>query len=238
MTAPHISDPIEGALVVDKPVGKTSFAIVSRVRRISGVKRVGHAGTLDPFASGVLVILVGRTYTRLSGQFMDQTKEYFARLTLGQSTDTYDNTGSVTATSERVPTLDEIVLHIRQMSGSVYQVPPMFSAKSVGGQRLYKLARRGEVVERAANLVQMQIELLDYQYLIIDLQVVSGTGAYMRSMAYDLGQHLACEAHLIELVREKSGGFSRECALPGAKLFEEPPPDLAPFIVREMQLPK
>lgn len=231
MTLPPTRTPLEGILIVDKPVGKSSFALVDRVRRICGVKRVGHAGTLDPFASGVLVLLIGRVYTRLSDRYMHHTKVYSARVQLGQSTDTYDNTGRVLATSDRVPTLNEINVSLKQMSGLVLQVPPMFSAKRVGGQRLYTLARRGEVIERAPSLVEMQIELIAYDYPNLDLKVVSGKGAYMRSLAYDLGQALGSEGHLTALVREKSGEFSRERALPGQRLFENVPPNLTDFIL-------
>lgn len=220
--------PLEGLVNVDKPSGVSSFAVVDRVKRHSGVKRVGHAGTLDPFASGVLLVLVGRAYTRLSDLLMACTKKYLALVHLGQATDTYDCLGQITATSDHIPTLAAIQQSIEAFCGEVWQVPPMYSAKKINGQRLYKLARQGIVQERQPVLVNMQVRILQFAYPDLHLEIVSGKGAYMRSLAHDLGQVLGCCAHLKGLVREQCGPYAREASLDGRLLFAQEPIDLRP----------
>ena len=222
--------PMEGLINVDKPIGVSSFAVVDRVRRHANVKRVGHAGTLDPFASGVLLILVGRTYTRLSDALMLGTKKYLAHVHLGWATNTYDCLGQITTSSDHIPTLADIQQSIEAFCGEVWQVPPMFSAKKVQGQRLYKLARQGIVQERKPVLVTMQVRIQQFTYPELTLEIVSGKGAYMRSLAHDLGQALGCFAHLKGLVREQCGPYIRALSLDGKVLFDGEPIDLRPHL--------
>lgn len=215
-----MSEMHEGLLVIDKPVGVTSFDVVSRVRRLLFVKRVGHAGTLDPFASGVLIVLVGRSFTRKSDQLMIGEKIYRAKVFLGAATDTHDLTGKKIFQSDCIPTQDQIELVLAQFDGEVWQIPPMFSAKSIGGQRLYKLARKELIVDRPPLLVYMRAKLICYNYPHLTLEISSGKGAYMRVLAHDLGKMLSCGGHLTELIRLKSGSYSLQDSFDGKRLFD------------------
>src|SRR5574338_656659 len=143
----------KGILLVDKPAGLSSFAIVAKARRRLGVKKIGHGGTLDPFATGLLVLFVGRDYTKQASQFLDGDKEYEAEVVLGVATDSYDPTGNEIDRSSYTPSLEEVKAVLERFQGTIMQVPPMFSAKKVAGKRLYELARKGEVVERQARPV-------------------------------------------------------------------------------------
>lgn len=210
----------EGLLLIDKPIGVTSFDVVARVRQILRVQRVGHAGTLDPFASGILIVLVGRTFTRRSDEFMQGQKCYRTCIELGRSTDSHDVTGKVIACSDLKPSMEEIETALGQFRGQVWQVPPMFSAKSINGTRLYKLARRGEVVWREPVQVEIHVQQVSYLYPHLVLQIISGKGVYIRAVARDLGKLLGCGAHLKSLVREKSGEFDLSDCFEGKKLFE------------------
>lgn len=225
----------EGLLVIDKPVGVTSFDVVAKVRRILQVKRVGHAGTLDPFASGVLLVLVGRSYTRRSDELMLGEKRYRAGLFLGRATDTHDVTGQVIFQSDLQPTLEEIEKALPAFRGCIWQIPPMFSAKSIGGKRLYELARRGEVIERRPVQIDLQVRLLSYSYPHLNLEVISGKGAYMRSLAHDLGALLGCGAHLESLIREKSGPFSLNKSFEGEELFKRGDSELKEPLLRALR---
>lgn len=213
-----------GILLVDKPKGKTSFSLVAMLRRIYGVKKIGHAGTLDPFATGVMVLLVGKNYTKLSDQFLGQDKEYEALLHLGTVTDTYDCEGQVVRTSDKVPTLQEIASVVEKFQGEILQVPPMFSAKKVGGKKLYELARKGISIEREAKKVSVQIQILHYEYPDLSIRVACSKGTYIRSLAYEMGEDLACGAHLTELKRTRSGSFHLKDCVDGA-LLQNPPQD-------------
>ena len=201
---------MNGILPLNKPLGKSSFSLVSLLRKITNIRTIGHAGTLDPFATGVMVLLIGKTYTRMSNQFLNQDKQYRARLHLGISTDTYDPEGVVTHTSPLIPTLEEIEKALLQFQGTILQVPPMFSAKKVEGKKLYELARKGVSIEREPVQVTMHIQLLSYAYPYLDLDVHCSKGTYIRSLAYDMGQVLGCGAHLATLQRTRSGTFKIE----------------------------
>lgn len=226
------TEELQGLLNLDKPVGVTSFDVVARVRRHTKVKRVGHAGTLDPFASGVLLILVGRTYTRLSDQLMQGSKKYQAHAHLGRATDTHDHTGQTIARSECIPSFAQVQIALAEFCGQILQVPPMFSAKKVGGQRLYELARQGIEREREPASVYMQVRILHYDYPDLTLEVLSGKGAYMRSLAHELGKNLKCWAHLKKLVRQECGPYSLDKSLDGRLLFGSQPIDLKPHLQR------
>jgi len=201
-----------GILLVDKPRDKTSFYLVNVLRRITKIKKIGHAGTLDPFATGVMVMLIGREYTQKSDSFLNHDKEYIAEIKLGESTDTYDCDGKIVQTSSHVPSDDEIADVLAQLEGNYEQTPPMYSAKKVNGKKLYELARKGIEIERKTSIVQVHIECLEYKYPLLKVKIACSKGTYIRSIAHDLGTRLGSFAHVKELVRSKSGPFSlNEC---------------------------
>lgn len=220
----------QGILLVDKPRGKTSFSLIRSLRKKINVKKIGHTGTLDPFATGLMVLLVGRDYTRLSDQFLNQDKEYVAEVNLGVSTDTYDCDGEVTDRSDLIPTQEEIEEALKSFQGQVQQVPPMYSAKKVKGQKLYQLARRGEEVEREPVTIELTTTLIDYNYPLLNLHIRCSKGSYVRAVAHDLGQKLGCGAHLTQLNRTRSGSFHLKDCISGEKLFN---PDVSPEVIEE-----
>lgn len=202
----QLSSP-EGILLVDKAKGGTSFSLVRILRKRLGVSKIGHAGTLDPFATGVMVMLIGRNFTRLSDMFLSCHKEYEAEVFLGQTTDSYDSDGKVTEVSTLIPTLQEIKTSLMHFQGEIDQIPPMFSAKKINGKKLYELARKGQEVERKPVKISLSTEFLDYNYPYLKIRVACSKGTYIRSIAYDLGKMLGCGAHLSNLRRTKSGQF-------------------------------
>ncbi len=210
----------EGILLVDKPAGKTSFSLVGALRRHLKVQKIGHAGTLDPFATGVMVLLIGKKYTRLSDTFLNKDKEYIATLLLGVETDTYDCDGQRLASSDYIPSLQEIKSAVANFQGEISQTPPMYSAKKIGGKKLYELARKGETIERASVQIFLQTTLLNYTYPHLTIKVLCSKGTYIRTIAHDLGQMLQCGSHLIALRRTKSGTYCLEECMDGSLLFE------------------
>ncbi|MCE5293715.1 MAG: tRNA pseudouridine(55) synthase TruB [Chlamydiales bacterium] len=198
----------EGILLVDKPANMSSFAVVSQARRRLGVKKIGHGGTLDPFATGLLVLLVGRNFTKRADEFLHGDKHYLACLKLGMSTDSFDCEGTAVETSEKVPTKEEIDAVIAQFQGTFDQTPPMFSAKKINGVKLYELARKGQVVERKAVSVTVEITFIRYEYPELEIEVRCSKGTYIRSLAEDIGRALGSFAHLVRLRRLSSGRFS------------------------------
>jgi tRNA pseudouridine55 synthase len=206
-------------LVVDKGVGMTSFDVVARARRALGERRIGHAGTLDPAASGVLPLLVGEA-TKLMPYLVEQDKEYVATLRLGVTTDTHDLEGRVVATAP-VPPLDrdQVAKACGRLVGRIAQTPPMYSAVHHEGRRLYELAREGvEVARRARDVTVHSIEVLELAEHSMILRVVCGKGTYVRALAADLGTDLGCGATVERLVRERVGPFTRDQALPSEAL--------------------
>lgn len=212
------SNNIEGILLVNKPIGKTSFSLVASLRRHLGIKKIGHAGTLDPLASGVMVMLVGKNFTRLSDKFIASDKEYRAEISLGISTDTYDSEGKVTSESPLIPTEIEIKECLKKFQGEVLQVPPMFSAKKKNGKKLYELARKGVEVERSAVTVQLETSFISYCYPKLTLHIKCSKGTYVRSIAHDIGLTLGCGAHLTALQRTRSGCFNLDQCVDGTFL--------------------
>lgn len=205
-----------GILLLNKPKGITSFRLVAQLRRILNIKKIGHAGTLDPFATGVMVMLIGRNYTRLSDLLLNKDKEYIAELTLGAATDTYDHEGQITATNTTtIPTKEEILNALKNYQGEIQQTPPMFSAKKINGQKLYTLARQGKEVPRQKQSIHIQTTLLSYNYPTVTIHVTASKGTYIRSLAHDIGQDLKCHAHLTALQRTRSGPFSLENCIDG-----------------------
>ena len=223
MTSSHS----EGILLVNKPKGRTSFSLISYLRRILNVKTIGHAGTLDPLATGVMVLMVGKNYTRLSSKLLVQDKEYFAEITLGKSTDSFDAEGTETFSSEKVPTFEEVTTALKKFQGEFLQIPPMFSAKKVNGQKLCDLARKGKTIERQPVKVFAETVLIDYTYPKILLKVNCSKGTYIRSIAHDLGCDLGSGAFLSCLQRTKSGSFYIEDCIDGNIIFNHDATDAA-----------
>jgi len=210
------------ALLVDKPVGPTSHGLVVWARRSLGLRRIGHTGTLDPFASGLLVLLVGPA-TRLSEYLSGLPKVYLARALLGVSTDTHDALGRVveTAQTSRQPTLDEIEEGLSGFLGRIKQVPPQFSAKKVDGEPMYKKARRGEAVELAPVEVEIsRIQVTGFTPPEVTFEVECSGGTYIRALARDLGDRLSVGAHLTALRRTSVGHLTVEHAIPASELQE------------------
>lgn len=223
------AQPIQGYLIVNKPKGKTAFTLVAALRKRLGVKTIGHAGTLDPLATGVMVMLIGREYTKLSDKFLGQDKEYIAKLHLGIETDSYDSDGQEVARSQLEPLLSAIKEALLTFQGEIIQIPPMFSAKKIKGQKLYHLARQGKTVERQPVKLTVQTELLSYNYPYLELRISCSKGTYIRSIGHDLGQMLGCGAHLCALVRTRSGNFHLSDSLDG-ELVYNPDADVRPYI--------
>jgi tRNA pseudouridine55 synthase len=204
----HSVNPISGVLVVDKPPEWTSHDVVNRVRRITGIRRVGHLGTLDPMATGVLPVVVGKA-TRLAQFFERGDKVYDATVRFGYATDTYDIDGTPT-TSELDVKLDrdDITRRLPTFEGRILQTPPPVSAKKIGGVPAYKLARQNiPVVLEPVEVQVYGIELLRCEDAEIDIRVHCAAGTYVRSIAHDLGNQIGCGAHLKNLRRIVSSGF-------------------------------
>ena len=210
---------------MDKPEGLTSFAIVRRIRWLLKIKKVGHAGTLDPFATGLLIVCVGRAATRCIDHFMGSRKTYVARLQLGIETETQDPEGRVTRTAP-VPDLDVEAIDacLERLVGPQLQAPPPFSAAKHKGKPLYAYAREGIFIEKAAKPIEIYA-LIRKQYdsgrTQLDIEVECSRGTYIRVLAADIGRSLGCGAHLIGLRRTASGPFSVDDCLPGTLLFGE-----------------
>jgi tRNA pseudouridine55 synthase len=198
-----------GFLNIDKPLHSTSHDVVAQVRRSFGIKKVGHAGTLDPLATGVLVVCVGAA-TRLSEYVMYATKHYRARVRLGITTDTYDAEGAMLRERDASHITHNVVEQVlATFLGEIEQIPPMYSAIKRGGRKLYELARAGEIVERAARQVRIDaLSISDWSPPEFTLDVTCSAGTYIRSLAYDLGEVLGVGAHLAGLVRTASGVFT------------------------------
>jgi tRNA pseudouridine55 synthase len=200
---------IDGFLVVNKPVGMTSHTVVSRVRRLTGQKKGGHTGTLDPFATGVLPVALGEATKTI--QFLDESiKEYCAVMRLGQTTDTQDLTGTVLLERDwHQLTADDILHVIPAFAGNLRQLPPMFSAIKKDGVPLYRLARQGAEVERKTREIVIHSLVIDrFDLPNVTFTVSCSRGTYVRTLACDIGEALGCGAHLTELCRTRSGSFS------------------------------
>jgi tRNA pseudouridine55 synthase len=212
---------MEGLLNIDKPLEMTSHDVVAQVRRLAQMRRVGHGGTLDPLASGVLVLALGRA-TRLLEYVMGQKKAYRARVRLGQVTNTYDAEGEIVQERAVDVTRAEVEQALDGFRGEIEQVPPMYSAIKRKGKPLYELARRGVEVEREARQVTIyELRLEAWEPLLLTLYVECSTGTYIRSLAHDLGQALGCGAYLAALRRLSVGSFTLENAVPLEELTPE-----------------
>jgi len=212
---------IDGILNIDKPLGLTSFQVVARVKRLTGLRRVGHGGALDPLATGVLPVCLGQG-TRVAEFFMLATKTYRAQIELGITTDTYDAAGKVL---QRINPSDInrqlLEQGLAQFQGWLEQIPPMYSALRHQGKRLYELARAGQEVARQPRKIHIsQMELVDCQLPLFTIEVDCSKGTYIRSLAHDLGQTLGCGAYLKNLVRLRCGTFNLQDAI-SLTSFEE-----------------
>lgn len=212
---------MQGLLLIDKPEGLTSFSVVAKIKWLLKTKRVGHTGTLDPMATGVLPVLVGRP-TVLSSHLLDADKEYIATVKLGITTDTLDITGNVLSKSEVLVTDEQVKEVVGSFLGKQKQTPPMYSAIKKDGVKLYELARKGKEVERAARDIEIfEIELLDFEKDIFKIRVLCSKGTYIRSLAEDIGKKLATGAVLTELRRTKTAGFNINDCVPLDELTPE-----------------
>lgn len=216
----------DGVLIVNKHKGVTSHDIVNKVRRLYGTRRVGHAGTLDPMATGVLVVLVGRA-AKACEYLASDYKQYRAILRLGMTTDTEDTDGKVLSTSDEIPDFDTLCNALFAFRGKIMQIPPMYSALKVGGQKLVDLARRGEVIERQAREVEiyaLSAEKTEERSDFV-LNVRCSGGTYIRTLCADIGQALGCGGVMAELCRVETCGFSLKEACSISDLEEMTPKD-------------
>lgn len=203
-----------GFLNIYKPQGKTSHDVVAILRRITKIKQIGHTGTLDPFAEGVLPICIGRA-TRLI-EYLDDDKAYIGTVQFGKSTTTYDTEGDGVNVSDKKVTLQEIQEVLPKFQGEIQQLPPIYSAIKVNGKKLYEYARKGEEVKiepRGVNIYKLEIVNFDEENQKVDLHIECSKGTYIRSIANDLGEALGCYGHLIKLVRIRAGKFLVEEAI-------------------------
>ncbi len=209
--------------LIDKPVGPSSFGMVRLIKRVLQIKKVGHAGTLDPFASGLLVVCAGRTATRRIASLMEGEKEYTATLKLGIETDSQDLTGKVISRHDIVDvTRERIDACMQEFAGDQLQQPPAFSALKYKGKPLYYYARKGIKVEKEPRLIRiMEIEALAWQGDLLQIRVVCGKGTYIRTLASDIGRALGCGAHLVELRRLRSGMYSVTDTIDGKDLDQD-----------------
>jgi tRNA pseudouridine55 synthase len=216
---------IDGALLLDKPVGASSNAVLQRAKRLLGATKAGHAGTLDPLASGLLIALLGEA-TKFAGPLLDADKEYLATLALGSRTSTGDAEGEVIEKKPVDVTPAALAGVLERFRGEIEQVPPMHSALKHKGTPLYRLARRGEEVARAARPVRISaLEKLKFEVPVLVIRVVCSKGTYIRVLAEDIGAALGCGAHLSALRRTASGRFRVEDALTLETLEALPMPE-------------
>ena len=200
-----------GFLNIYKPVGMTSHDVVARLRKITGIKQIGHTGTLDPFAEGVLPVCIGKA-TRLI-ELLDDDKEYLATVQFGVSTTTYDKEGETVFTSNKKVSVEDIQNILGNFRGEILQMPPAYSAIKVKGKKLYEYARKGEKVEvqpRKVTIKNIEIRAFDEDLQRVEILIKCSKGTYIRSIAHDMGELLGCGAHLIRLIRTQAGKFRIE----------------------------
>ncbi len=233
----HEFEALDGALLIDKPAGPTSHDVVDAIRRQFQIKKVGHCGTLDPNATGLLIIVVGRG-TKLSEKLMSSDKVYAGTIKLGETTDSYDADGELVASLPVPPTtLEELNELAATFVGDQMQMPPMVSAIKKDGVPLYKLARKGIEVVREPRLVHVySFRFSDYHEPIGAFRVACTKGTYVRSLAHDLGQKLGCGAHLANLRREASGKFDVKDAMEFEQVLGLSQGDFARRVIPFVQL--
>lgn len=213
---------MDGVVVIDKPLGKTSHDMVYFVRRLFGIKKVGHTGTLDPDATGVLPICIGKA-TKAADMLTESDKAYRAELVFGMTTDTLDASGEILTEQPVTATREEIENAINEFIGEIEQIPPMFSAVKQDGKKLYELARKGVTVERKKRRVKIhsiEIKKIDVENYTARIEVYCSKGTYIRTLCEDIGMKLGCGAYMNSLVRIKSAGFTLEDAYSAERLSE------------------
>jgi tRNA pseudouridine55 synthase len=228
---------LDGAILVDKPAGPTSHDVVDAIRRKFGIKKVGHCGTLDPNATGLLIIVLGRG-TKLSERLMGDDKVYEGTVKFGETTDSYDCDGELVA-SLPVPqmTLEQINEEASKFIGDQMQIPPMVSAIKKDGVPLYKLARKGVEVEREPRLIHIyNFRFTEYAEPFAKCRVACTKGTYVRSLAHDLGQKLGCGGHLTTLRRSASGKFDVADAKPLDEILKMSPSELEKRVIPYLKL--
>ena len=231
--------PTDGVLVIDKPAGPTSHDVVAVVRRALGIDRVGHTGTLDPLATGVLPLVLGRA-TRLAAFMSGADKEYEARIRFGATSPSYDaeQAGAPAAAAALPRDGGEILALLPRFLGSYLQMPPPFSAKKVGGTPAYKLARRKVAVEmKAVPVTVRELDLVRYADGAADIRIVCSSGFYVRSLAHDLGSAAGCGAYLEGLRRTRAGAFALDAAVPLGAVVEDGPDAASGVVPMERLLP-
>lgn len=200
-----------GFLNIYKPKGMTSHDVVAVLRRVTKIKQIGHTGTLDPFAEGVLPVCIGKA-TRLI-EYLDDDKEYLATVQFGSNTETYDLEGALTETFEKKATSEQVLQALKGFEGEISQMPPIYSAIKVNGKKLYEYARKGEKVEiqpRKVTISKIELKSFDEEKQTAEILIACSKGTYIRSIAYDLGKSLGCGGHLVKLIRTKAGKFMVE----------------------------
>jgi tRNA pseudouridine55 synthase len=233
----HDFDALDGALLVDKPAGPTSHDVVDNIRRHFQIKKAGHCGTLDPGATGLLIIVLGRA-TKLSEKMMSDDKVYSGAMKFGESTDSYDAAGELVASLPVPPlTIDQLNADADTFIGDILQTPPMVSAVKKDGVPLYKLARKGLEVERKPRLIHIyNFRFHEYTEPIGRFRVACTKGTYVRSLAHELGHKIGCGAHLLTLRREVSGKYDVKDAVQYEELLSFSPSQLQTRVIPFLQL--
>jgi len=233
----HDFDAFDGAILIDKPAGPTSHDVVDNIRRQFGIKKAGHCGTLDPAATGLLIIVLGRA-TKLSEKMMSDDKVYSGAIKFGETTDSYDADGELVASLPVPPlTLDELNEAAAMFIGDLLQVPPMVSAVKKEGVPLYKLARKGVEVERKPRLVHIyNFRFSEYNEPFGTFRIACTKGTYVRALAHELGQKIGCGAHLARLRRENSGKYDVQGAVAYEELLNFSPAELQGRIIPFLKL--
>lgn len=220
------SNSINGLILIDKPAGWTSHDVTNKIRHLINVKKVGHTGTLDPMATGLMVVLIGKA-TKLAKLFEGDDKQYLAQATIGQTTDTQDSQGKIIQTRKANDLPKELIEKVfRSFEGQIGQIPPMFSALKVNGKKLYELARKGKEIKREPRLISIynikiyNIALDDFPK--VDFLVDCSKGTYIRTLCHDVGQKLGYGAHLSSLRRTKCGRFDIKRAVKLDEIINDP----------------
>ena len=230
--APQEIDPFSGVLLVDKPMGPTSHDIVHRIRKNFQIKKVGHGGTLDPMATGMLVILLGKG-TKLSDRFMGSNKTYEGTLRLGSATDSQDAQGEIISEGDPSHITEEQVREeMQKLTGDSFQMPPMVSAIKVKGVPLYKHARKGKVIERKARFIHLyQFKMLNFELPDAEFVVKCSKGTYIRTLCHDIGETLGCGGHLARLRRTTCGNLDISQTLSMDKIMKMSRDELSKHIL-------
>lgn len=209
-----------GIILIDKPKGITSYQVVEILKKITNIKKIGHSGTLDPLAQGLMILAISRQATKKISLFLKSDKEYIATLKLGFVSNTFDKEGEINKKeTKKIPSEKEIKTLLLSFLGEIEQTPPIFSAKKVNGKRAYFLARQGRQVKLKPQKVKIKkIRLLKYKFPLLRIKVKCSSGTYIRSLVSDIGEKLGCGAYLEELIRTKIGQFSLKDAISFSQL--------------------